>query len=1075
MRTERLRGGLGRALLLLGFALSSTAWGEGRALSTATGAVTDAKSHSPLSDVMVTATSSELEDPEVAVTDSDGFYRVLQLPPGTYTLRFERQDYKPFVQPDVLVTGTQPSVVNVQLARVQHAEQSAVEVNPAQGGSRSVAVAAVQPAKPAQSQGSVALDRSAQKSPSAVIDVTTTETGLTLTSTFAENMPISPASPGNGGIRSFSGLALAAPQVSADLFGISMVGTTSPENAYLIDGLSFSDTGFGVNNRNGFTPGAGGTAGSDFSVEFVDQLNVITGGYMPEYGRSTGGVLSITTKSGGNEFHGSVFATYTPGWLAQKAELVGSANTIIGGSFNLYNAFDVGFTLGGYIIKDKLWFFVGFNPSQYTTEITRTVTPFDASGNPVAGATPTISQNYFNTQTNYSYLGKLTFLINSDNRISLTVAGSPDNYTSPYGFGLNGALSAGSFAGNDNTLDAILRWNAAFLQKKLLLDVMVGWHHQNNNVTALDGTSFGQGGEAAIPDVLQLGTFNLNQFPEDPAISNPTLQQICDSPGGDNKCAVQGYAQGGPGNLLRNVTEDRIQGKAVLTYFLNALGHQTWKLGADVEYISYENKIGYAGSDLYAEMSGAPPSGPGYYVDDRALGSINGPDNPSYSVFQDNKPTALLPGFFLQDSWNILDKVTVNLGVRYDAEYIYDQNGQLALALNNQWSPRLGVIWDPTYKGKSKIYASYALYYEAVPLDLADRALIGNENIIAAHVPCMNPATTHMLCPSSPTTLGRGQFGPNQSWGAQAADKAFIDPNIGPQTTDEFQAGAEYEIFPNARLGVNYTHRGLSQVIEDFSNNAAANYVLGNPGQGVASNFPTPARIYNAYTVSLTKAYANHWQAQVSYTFITLNGNIDGLYTPNQGQLDPNINATYDLPDFLINAFGPLAADQQSRIKAYGSYQFVFTPNLGLTVGAAYTGNSGAPISALGGQILYGADVVYIIPRGSYDRLPWVNQFDLHFTLDISFGQGMQLQIGADIFNLLGSQQVTAVDQSWVVGNLAVAAIPNGTIADLQHITNPFLVHYVTSGPDSVLNPNFGHATAYQSPRNIRLLARFTF
>jgi hypothetical protein len=253
--------------------------------------------------------------------------------------------------------------------------------------------------------------------------------------------------------------------------------------------------------------------------------------------------------------------------------------------------------------------------------------------------------------------------------------------------------------------------------------------------------------------------------------------------------------------------------------------------------------------------------------------------------------------------------------------------------------------------------------------------------------------------------------------------------------------------------------------------------VLGNPGQGVAANFPLPQRSYNGYTISFTKSFADHWQAQVSYTYITLNGNVDGLFTPGQGQLDPNINATYDLPQFLINASGPLAADTQNRVKAYGSYQFIFTPTVGLTLGGAYNGHSGAPISALGGDPIYGGNVVFIIPRGSYGRLPWVHEVDLHATVDISLGQDMRLQLGADCFNLLGSQQVTLIDQSWVFPtSTAVAAIPNGTIADLQHIKNPFTGQpYPVSGPNSVLNPNFGHAIQYQTPRSFRLLARFTF
>jgi Carboxypeptidase regulatory-like domain/TonB dependent receptor len=1044
-KREFVGRGVGLALALLGVLVAGPVRAQG--IGSLVGTVVDTSTQKPVPDVVVTATSAQLQGEQVAVTDSSGSYRISQLPPGSYSLRFEKEAYKPYSRAGIALDADRTLRLNVELL------PEAVTLNAPE-----VVVVGKAP----------------------VIDVGSTQTGLTVTSTFTQNVPISPAAANNGGIRSFSGLALAAPQVAGDLFGISIAGTTSPENSYLIDGLSFSDTGFGVNNKNGFI-GTGGTAGSDFSVEFVDQMNVITGGYLPEYGRTTGGVLSVTTKSGGNEFHGSVFATYTPGWLAQTGAVIATQTSIIGAAAKLYNAGDIGFTLGGYIIKDKLWFFVGFNPSQYKLEVIRTITPFNAEGVPIPGALPIASatRNYFQTQTNYSYIGKLTYLINSDNRISLSVAGAPDSFTSPYGLTAIGDYNGASFAGNDNTIDMVLRLNSSFLEKKLLLDVTVGWHHQNNNVTPIDGSTFGEG-LAATPSVEWRKAINLAYFPTEPVANDPNFQAACAGAVNDLACKVTNYFSGGAGELIRNVTEDRIQAKAIVTYFLNALGHQTLKGGVDVEYISYENKIGYSGEVGYYGESRYPAggiNGPGAFLDFRNVGYLTNPDTPVELAFQDQKPTALLPGAFIQDSWNILDKVTLNVGVRFDSEYMYNQTGQLALALNNQWSPRIGLIWDPTYQGKSKIYASYAFYYEAVPLDLADRSLIGNEFIIAEHLGCLNPANTGMRCSNAPSGLVSSGVGPNQYWATIGADKELIDPNIGPQKTDEFQVGAEYEIFPNARLGVNYTHRGLSRLIEDFSNNAAASYVLGNPGIGVASNFPLPSRIYNGYTVSLTKSFADHWQAQASYTYITLNGNVDGLFTPGQGQLDPNINATYDLPQFLINGFGPLQADTQSRIKVYGSYQFIFTANIGLTIGMAYNGHSGAPISALGGDLLYGGDVVFIIPRGIYGRLPWVHEFDLHATVDIGLGQDMRLQLGADCFNVIGSQQTTAVDQSWVnPDNTPVKAIPNGTIASLQHITDPFGTPYPAYPlPGNVYNTNFGHATAYQTPRNFRLLARFTF
>ena len=101
-------------------------------------------------------------------------------------------------------------------------------------------------------------------------------------------------------MRSFEAAAQATPQATEDHFGTSINGTTSPENNYMIDGLSRNNAGFGVN-------------GARLSMEFVKEVNVLTGGYMPEYGAAGGGILSAVTKSGSNEYHGGAFMYFTPG------------------------------------------------------------------------------------------------------------------------------------------------------------------------------------------------------------------------------------------------------------------------------------------------------------------------------------------------------------------------------------------------------------------------------------------------------------------------------------------------------------------------------------------------------------------------------------------------------------------------------------------------------------------------------------------------------------------------------------------------------------------------------------------
>src|SRR6185436_3590725 len=117
-----------------------------------------------------------------------------------------------------------------------------------------------------------------------------------------------------GATRSFESLAEVAPGATPDRYGVSISGTTSPENQYVIDGLSVNNPAFGI-------------LGTQLPVEFVKEVNVITGGYMPEYGRATGGYLDVVTKSGGNELHGSVFSSISPGVLEGAREPVQRAGS----------------------------------------------------------------------------------------------------------------------------------------------------------------------------------------------------------------------------------------------------------------------------------------------------------------------------------------------------------------------------------------------------------------------------------------------------------------------------------------------------------------------------------------------------------------------------------------------------------------------------------------------------------------------------------------------------------------------------------------------------------------------------
>ncbi|HEY2903665.1 MAG TPA: carboxypeptidase regulatory-like domain-containing protein, partial [Polyangia bacterium] len=297
--------------------------GEG----TLTGTVIDAATKAPVADVVVTATSPNLQGEQVVVTDSSGFYRIPTLPPGAYTLRFDKEAYKPLARDGISLRSDTTIRLNAELLpEALQAEE--------------VVVVARAP----------------------TVDVGSSSTGATLNSEFTRRVPVSAPGGKGSASRSFESVAQAAAGAADDSsgFGTSINGASAAENSFIIDGLSTNNPGFGI-------------SGTPLSSEFVGEINVVTGGYLPEYGRSTGGVISAVTKSGTNDFHGGAYFNYSPGALEGTRHAVPREGQSVLFQPKLNYEGDVGADLGGPLIKDKLWFYVGVNISQTSYDIRRSV------------------------------------------------------------------------------------------------------------------------------------------------------------------------------------------------------------------------------------------------------------------------------------------------------------------------------------------------------------------------------------------------------------------------------------------------------------------------------------------------------------------------------------------------------------------------------------------------------------------------------------------------------------------------------------------------------------------------------
>ncbi len=297
-----------------------------------TGRVVDAQGGA-LPGVNVEATSPRLVGKAVAVTDENGTYRLMALPSGTYEVTYSLTGFKTLVHQGVRLELSQTIALNATL------EDAAVEAE--------VTVIGQSP----------------------LIDVKSTTKGQVMTKETFLALPRG---------RAFDSLVATIPGVSNDKFtaGISVDGATGAENTYYADGADTTDFHLGIKGQN-------------VVLELVDEVKVTASGYNAEYGGSMGGVVNVITRSGGNEFHGDLMMFYennsrlmqgpSRDYIRQDPndytlwEYVNNDTLYFNGGKNRdnYNRFEGVISLGGYIVKDKLWFFGSFNPTFGQTKALR--------------------------------------------------------------------------------------------------------------------------------------------------------------------------------------------------------------------------------------------------------------------------------------------------------------------------------------------------------------------------------------------------------------------------------------------------------------------------------------------------------------------------------------------------------------------------------------------------------------------------------------------------------------------------------------------------------------------------------
>jgi len=942
-----------------------------------TGAVV-AKAHVELTGTSLVGTKS-------LDTDSSGYFRFANLPPGNYTLKITAQGFQAVRRDAIPIEVGHLPTLDIQLQ--VGASSTVVEVTgeaPLIDTTTSRTVTNITP--------DVVLDVPHGTSFQSVIQFAPS----------ARNEPLMGnnvvAGTGAGGaVHGGTGGGSAGNTSNGGGFGFQVGGGSDSENKYLVEGQDTANL-------------AGGYSHTDVPFEFIDQVEIKSSGIEAEHGGALGGVVNVIMKHGSNNWHGSLsaqyqsdifdanqntpFVRYDPKGAIDTTTNADAAAQIYLQKPNHFRYVQPGFTIGGPILKDRVWVFLGFDP-KYTS--TGTTVNFGTVVGSKPGAVGSLGPTTF-TQDQQTYF--------TSGRVDASVSQKIRVFTSwlyqyqresgvlvPYGDSTTGLENASAenpltnyehnigFAAPNQTVNIGLDYAVT---PKVVATARFGYFFANYHDFGLpttgtlfnwltDGSNLGTIGNGDLKQVS--GFFSGPTNPNFTTVNADKHHQL------DLDVAWFKGSRFGTHNLkfgyqlnhIANVVGQHYNEPLVT---LN-VGDSTNKL-APAQYYDPLSTVGANNCAALVAMAGS-----GNVADPAHAGGCGG----KYGWVNlldfgtGGKASNYNHGFFAQDSWTIGHGVTIDAGVRLEKEYVPAEvttNGFPSKPINFGWgdkiAPRFGAAWDVFRDGRMKVFGSYGVFNDVMKLNLAISSFGGqywnncyytlNTADLSTISVVFNNATPQRYCSGSVSTGG------NFAGGTAPAGLGFIEnqnqrtnegaiKGIKPYRQHESVFGVDYAIMKNLAFEARWDRRRLDYVIEDAAiatNTGAENFLIVNPGRGVASTFDgyyqtlygtssgctattTPAcpnmipaaRSYDGLELRLTRAASAHWFGMFSYTYSNLRGNYSGLTSSDiadggGGRNAPNNSRSFDEPFFQWDSYGksssgPLGTDRPNAFKGFAYYR----------------------------------------------------------------------------------------------------------------------------------------------------------
>ena len=623
------------------------------------------------------------------------------------------------------------------------------------------------------------------------------------------------ALPYNG--RNFLDLALFVPGVSPtntaanQLFaetsavpgqGLSVGSQHNFSNSFIFDGLSANDD-------------AAGLVQTDFGLDVVQEMQVVTNGGQAEYGRALAGYFNYVSKSGSNTLHGDAYS-----YLRDKNL---NAKNAYSGRLLPYTQSQSGISLGGPIRKNRVFYFGNYEHRQLNQANFMTITAANAS-----------AINAVLTADNYP--GQL-LNINSTN---ITVYPNPVRYDNFF-FKVDGKLS----------------------EKDQLTARYSLYHVTSINSRNAGGLTYTSGGAnlrdldqtVAVSNIYTISSRTVNETRGQFTNSNllaPVVDQVGPAVSITN-AATFGTASGSPTGRYDRLYE-------IVDNLAHQTGPHSFRVGADFLFndltITYpqSNRGSYSFSSLANFQAGK------YTTFSQTFGNFVVPQtNPNF-------------GIYAQDEWRVNPKLTINAGVRYDLQWLKAIN----LDPDNV-SPRFGFAWSPFANRGTVVRGSVGLFYDRVPLRALSNALESDGNgtaITASTLASLSLSYGQSGAPVFPNIVS-GYTALTLPSNLRLSIST-MDPNMKNAHAIQNSLEVDQQISPTSNLAIGYQHIRGEDILIDVNLNtptctsAVDPIDLCRPNQAIGNNkqyYPGADSYFDALTVSYNLRPIQYGSFRLSYTW----------------------------------------------------------------------------------------------------------------------------------------------------------------------------------------------------------------